>query len=98
MKSNAGLHVNVHLGILEQVQVSDTQVIKEWVGLVTMYEVNMTEPDSVVPSDRTARNGHKVKHRKCNLSIRKNFFLLRGQSDTERDCPERLWSLCPMDL
>jgi len=32
---------------------------------------------SVVPSDSTRGNEHKVKHRKFHLNMRKNFFLLR---------------------
>jgi len=46
----------------------------------------------VVPSERTRGNGHKLKQRKFQLNMRKNFFPLRVTEPCP-GCPGRLWSL-----
>ena len=47
---------------------------------------------SVVPSNRTTGNGHKLKHRKFRLNMRKNFFPLRVTEPWNR-LPRTWWSL-----
>jgi len=39
---------------------------------------------SAVPSDRTTGKGHKLKHRKFHLNMRKNFFTLRATEHWNR--------------
>jgi len=39
---------------------------------------------SVLPNDRTSCNGHKLKHRKSHLSIRKSFFYSESDQTLEQ--------------
>jgi len=45
---------------------------------------------SVVPSNRTRCNGHKLKHKKFHLNTRKNF---ESDGALGTGCLKRLWSL-----
>ena len=38
----------------------------------------------MVPSNRTRGNGHKLRHRKFHLNMRKNFFPLRAMEPWNR--------------
>ena len=49
---------------------------------------------SVVPSGRTESDGHKMKHGRVPLNIRKHFFHW-GWRSIGTGCPETLWSLHP---
>lgn len=53
------------------------------------YKEDRARPFSVLSSDRT--RGHRLKYKRCSLSIRKRFFTVMVSNGT--GCPKRLWSV-----
>jgi len=51
------------------------------------------KPFSVVPSERTRGNRYQLKHRKFQLNMRKNFFILRVTEHWNSVPREVVWSL-----
>jgi len=51
----------------------------------------------VVPSNRTRGNGHKLKHRKFRVNMRKNFFTLKVMEPWNR-LPREAAECLPLEI
>ena len=70
---------------------------EEWGGILStltnILRVDVKQIISMVPSNRTRGNGHKFKHRKFYLNMRKNFTvrMTEHRNKLPREAEESLW-------